>query len=203
LFVIALTGGIGSGKSLAADEMRARGALVLDLDPIAHEVLAPGATPTLAVAEAFGADILDAHGAIDRAKLADRAFVSDETCRLLNDIVHPAVLTAIEAKLDTLRDCARPPEVVVVEVPLLVEAPSFARLAIVVLAISAPEQARVDRCVAAGRSREDVLRRMACQATDPEREAMADRVIVNTGTRDDFIRAVGEFWEDTVRPNGA
>ncbi len=200
MFVIAVTGGIGSGKSTATSHMRSKGALVLDLDQIAHTLLEPGQPPFERIVEAFGRGVLDATGHVDRAALANAAFGSKATCSKLNSIMHPAVADEVLRYLSELRTSADPPSVVVMEVPLLVEAPSFARAADVVLAVAADAELRVERCVLFGRAEQDARARLACQATDAEREALADWTIVNEGSLDGFVAEVDRFWHEVVEP---
>lgn len=200
MFVIAVTGGIGSGKSTATSRMRSRGALVLDLDQIAHVLLEPGRSPYDRIVEAFGDGVLDPTGRVDRAALASAAFASKASCAQLNSIMHPAVADEVLRRLSELRSSADPPSVVVMEVPLLVEAPEFARAADVVLAISADEDVRIRRCVAFGRAEADARARLACQATDAERQALADRTIVNAGSLESFVADLDRFWREVVEP---
>ena len=157
--VVVITGGIGAGKSTAAEFLREKGAVVISADRVAEQVMSKG-SPTLArVVEEFGPGILTADGSLDRAALARAAFGSAERTRVLNEIVHPAVAREIGPSIADLRLLPEPPEVVILEVPLLAEAPVFAELADVVLAIVAPEQTRVARAVGAGFEEEDARNR--------------------------------------------
>jgi dephospho-CoA kinase len=203
MFVIALTGGIGSGKTTASRYFREKGAVVLDLDEIAHSLLERGTEPYQEIVDEFGTSILDARGRIDRPALARRAFASKGSCARLNAIMHPAVMRRVLPSLADLRLVPEHPRVVVLEVPLLVEAPAFAEHADVVVTISADELQRLARCIAHGRSEEDARARMACQATDSEREAIADHTIVNEGSMDDLIGELDRFWEEVVKPGAA
>lgn len=203
MFVIALTGGIGSGKSLASDYFASKGAAVIDLDAIAREALCPGSEIRDLVVLAFGQDVVGSDGEIDRVMLAKRAFASGAECARLNRIVHPAVLTGLLRRLEGLGRSLPASATVVVEVPLLVEAPGFADVADTVLAISAPENVRIERCIGAGIGRDDVLRRVACQASDAERAAIADHVIANDSTKVAFVAALDRFWDEVVGPHAA
>ncbi len=203
MFVIAVTGGIGSGKTMACGYFRSKGAVVLDLDAIAHRLLRPGSETYDRVVEAFGVDIVGDDSKIDRAALARAAFSSPGSCARLNEIVHPAVMKEVLPSLVDLRLLSEPPSTVVLEVPLLVEAPAFGESADVVLAISAAEDARLRRSVADGLSEDDARARLACQASDAEREALADYVIVNEGTADEFMQALERFWDEVVAPSAA
>lgn len=203
MFVIAVTGGIGSGKTTATRHFRSKGAVVVDLDNIAHRLLEPGSGPYTQIVETFGPEVVDEQGHIDRPALAHEAFASKESCTLLNQIMHPAVMREVLPSLVGLRLLAEPPTVVVIEVPLLVEAPAFAEAADIVLAVSADDEVRLNRCIAYGRTEDDALARMACQASDGEREALADRTIVNEGSLEDFLAALDRFWEEVVTPGAA
>lgn len=203
MLVIAVTGGIGSGKTTATEYLKSRGAAVLDLDKVAHGLLQPGRTSYDEIIETFGPVVLDASGRIDRAALASAAFVSKVSCEHLNRIMHPAVAREVLEQLEGFRSAPTAPQVVVLEVPLLVEAPAFAQAADVVLAVSAQEDLRIARCVAFGRDEADARARVACQATDADREALADRTIVNEGSMQQFIDELDRFWEEVVEPRAA
>lgn len=200
--VIVLTGGIGSGKSTAAEYFRERGAVTIDLDDIAAQVMAPH-SPTLAsVAREFGADVLLEDGSLDRKLLAKRAFADEAATRRLNAIVHPAVAREVGPAIANLRLLPQPPQVVVLEVPLAVEAPVFAELADVVLALEAPESTRLSRAVSAGFAEDDAGRRMARQASDAERAEIADCVVVNDASLADFRGQLASFWQANVAAGG-
>lgn len=202
MLVIVVTGGIGAGKSLAAEFFGARGALVIDADDIAHEQLRAGTAPFEQIVRDFGRGILDDAGAVDRAALAKRAFSSAELTARLNAIVHPAVTREAIRALNELADREDVPRVVVFEVPLLVEVPEIAALADVVLAIEAGQALRLGRAIAAGMDAEDAARRLERQATDDERAALADRVIVNDGTREQFFETLARFWDEVTADSG-
>lgn len=200
--LVVITGGIGAGKSTAAEFLRLKGAVVVDTDRVAADVLSPGSAILARVAEEFGQDIILDDGTLDRAELARRAFSSLERAHALNAIVHPAVAREIGPAVADLRLLPNPPSVVVLEVPLLPEAPVFAELADVVLAISAPEELRVQRSVAHGRSEDDARARVAVQATDDERAALADVVLINASTQEAFLRDLERFWVDRLAVGG-
>jgi dephospho-CoA kinase len=203
VYVLALTGGIGSGKSTASEYFASLGAVVLDLDDIAKRLLEPEMPMHAAVVEVLGPEILAADGRIDTAALAERAFVSPATAKMLNDAVHPAVYNVVAGALDALALQAEPPRFVVLDVPLLAESPEFADLADAVLALSSDEDARIDRLVARGMAEHDAERRMACQASDAERRDIADYVIENDGDLLDFRAALSQFFEEEVAPRVA
>jgi dephospho-CoA kinase len=198
MFLLVITGGIGSGKSTAAEYFRQAGAFVIDLDDVASRVLSPGSATLDAVAAAFGPDVLLADGRLDRPALARAAFASKATAQRLNALVHPAVTSELSRKLSELRSARKAPALVVVEVPLLAEAPAIADVADVVLAIVAPQEVRVQRTVASGRAEPDARRRLAVQASDAERAALADVVIVNDGDRESFLARLDRFRREHV-----
>jgi dephospho-CoA kinase len=198
MLVIAVTGGLGSGKSTAAEYFRSRGAIVLSLDDIAHQAIAPGMPAYDRIVEAFGDDVVGADGAIDRPALAARAFDSDEDAALLNRLVHPSVLREVVEGITNLRLMERPPAVVVLEIPLLAEAPVFADVVDMVLALHAPESVRIERAVAAGMSEPDVRRRISHQASDAQRAAFADRVISNDAQLDEFLGKLEQYWDEVA-----
>jgi dephospho-CoA kinase len=200
MFVVALTGGLGAGKSSAAATMAELGAVVLDMDTIAKRLLEPGQPVAQAVAFEFPDAVCD-DDTVDHAALAQIAFASPARTLKLNAIVHPAVAREVGPALADLRLLPQPPQVVVLEVPLLVEAPVFAEIADLVVAISAPEDQRVERAVAKGMAEDDARARVARQASDAEREAIADVVIENTGSVDQLRADVERVWNEAVKPH--
>lgn len=201
--VIVLTGGLGAGKSTAAEFFRSRGAVAIDLDDVAAKLLGPG-TPLLAlVADEFGGDdVLLADGRLDRPALARVAFATPEATRRLNAIVHPAVIREVGPSISDMRLLQDPPPVIVLEVPLLAEAPVFAELADIVVAIVGPESVRAARAIERGLPAEDAQRRIRAQATDAERSELADVLIVNDGPIERFTSALERFWEEYVIDGG-
>ncbi len=200
MYVLALTGGLGSGKSTAAQVFAERGAVVIDLDEIGRTLLVQAAAVRERVVEAFGADILGADGLVDRTALAAVAFATEEGTARLNAIMHPAILAAVAGALDTLALQGEQPPAVVLVVPLLVESPLFLEPVDAVLTISANEDLRIERAVERGMSREDAENRLARQAGDGERREIADYVIENDGDIESFQAAIGEFWDMEIAP---
>ncbi len=198
MYVLAVTGGIGAGKSTAVDFLRARGAVVISFDETAKRHLEPGTPVYAQIVDEFGESVLGEEDRIDASALAREAFASSECARRLNAIVHPALLREMGPGLTEMGLLQNPPRVVVLDIPLLVEAPVFAELVSEVLAISAPVEERIGRAVSRGMPEADVRARVACQASDAEREAIADHVIVNDGTRDEFLSALDRFWQEVV-----
>jgi dephospho-CoA kinase len=177
--MVGLTGGIGSGKSTVADLLRARGAIVIDADLIARQVVEPGTETLQKLVERFGADILQADGRhLDRAALAGKAFVDDESRKDLEAITHPAIGAEFLRQVGE----AQPGTVVVHDVPLLVESKrGFDYGAVIV--VEAPREVRIERLEQRGIPRADAEARMAAQASDDERRAIATWVIDNEGDR--------------------
>ncbi len=197
--IIALTGGIGSGKSLAAKRLCEHGAKALDLDEVAASLLVPGSPVLAEVVRTFGREVLGADGTLDRPGLARIAFASPESTRLLDEIVHPAVVEKAACLVASTRASSDAPVALVIEIPLLAEVPDFAEIADVVLAVNAPDALRIARAMRRGRlSEEDVRRRLAVQAPDEARAALADAVIVNDGSLEYFLGEVDRFWDEYV-----
>lgn len=203
MYVLALTGGLGSGKSTAAQVFAERGAVVIDLDDVAKTILDEVPAVRDAMVAEFGPEILGENGRIDRARLAALAFASEEATQRMNSVSHPAVLATVAGALDALVLQATPPAVVVLVIPLLAESPLFLEPVDAILAISSHEEARLERAVARGMSREDAERRCARQAGDAERREIADYVIENDGTLDEFREAVAGFWDNEIAPREA
>jgi dephospho-CoA kinase len=192
---IGLTGGIGSGKSTVSALLAERGAVIVDADRIAREVVEPG-TPGLAqVVDAFGPAVLAADGSLDRPALAAVVFSDPEARARLDGIVHPLV-RARAAEL-----IADVPEgsVVVNDVPLLVETGQAASYDLV-LVVEADPAARLSRLVQRGLTAEDARARMASQASDEQRRAVADVVLDNSGTPEQLAEQVDRFWAERVAP---
>ena len=185
---VGLSGGIGSGKSTVARALSRRGAIVIDADAIAREVVEPGEPGLAAVVERFGPEVLDGDGRLDRPKLAALVFDDAAARADLNAIVHPRVAA------ETARRIAAAPSdaVVVIDVPLLVEAARSGYDAVVI--VEAPEAVRLERLVDRGMSPDDARRRMAAQASDADRRKVADVVIDNSGSEDDLERQIDALW---------
>jgi dephospho-CoA kinase len=193
---VGLTGGIGSGKSTVAGRLAEHGATLIDSDQIAREVLAPGTDGLAEVVDAFGAELLASDGTLDRAALAALVFVDDEARTRLNGIVHPR----IGARTAQLTAAAAPDAVVVHDVPLLVEN-GLAPMYHLVLVVDAPVAQRVRRVVhSRGMAEADVLARIAAQADDQRRRAVADVWLDNSGTPDQVLAVVDDLWADRLVP---
>jgi dephospho-CoA kinase len=192
---IGLTGGIGSGKSTVAAQLAAHGAVIVDADRIAREVVAAGTPGLAAVVEAFGPDILTSGGELDRPALAAVVFADAGARARLDAIVHPLV----RQRAGEVEGTASADAVVVHDVPLLVETGQAASYDLV-LVVEADEEARVARLVGRGLAESDARARIASQASDEERRAVADVVLDNRGTPGELAAQVDRFWRERVEP---
>ena len=192
---IGLTGGIGSGKSTVSELLTERGAVLVDADRIAREVVEPGTPGLAAVVEAFGDGVMGRDGALDRPGLAAIVFADPEARRRLDGIVHPLV----RARAAELAAAAPPDAVVVHDVPLLVETGQAGHYDLV-LVVEADPEIRVRRLVGRGMSEDDARARIAAQASDEQRRAVADVVLDNSGTRAELAAQVATFWTERVVP---
>ena len=192
---IGLTGGIGSGKSTVAALLAEHGARVVDADRIAREVLEPGTPGLAAVVAEFGDGVLTADGALDRPALAAVVFGDPAARARLDAVVHPLV----RARAAELVAEAPPDAVVVQDVPLLVETGQAGAYDLV-LVVETDEEVRVQRLVQRGLSADDARARIASQATDDQRRAVADVVLRNDGDRDTLAAQVERFWAEHVAP---
>ncbi|MGW6026100.1 dephospho-CoA kinase [Streptomyces sp. NPDC055099] len=192
---VGLTGGIGAGKSEVSRLLVASGAVLIDADKIAREVVEPG-TPGLAkVVEAFGQEILAPDGTLDRPKLGSVVFADPKKLAALNAIVHPLV----GARSAELEEAAPEDAVVVHDVPLLTEN-GLAPLYDVVVVVDASPETQLDRLVRLrGMSEEDARARMAAQATREKRLEIADLVIDNDGPLEGLRQRVGDVWAELAR----
>ena len=189
---VGLTGGIASGKSTVAALLRDLGAVVVDSDRLAREVVAPGTRGLAAVVEAFGPEVLTATGELDRAAMADLVFTDEAARRRLEGIVHPLVHEAGRAE-----EAAAPAGTLVVhDVPLLAEGGRAGEFD-AVLVVDCPEELQVERMVRdRGWTREEALRRIAAQATRDQRLAVATHVIENTGTPEQLRARVVAVYQE-------
>ncbi len=192
--LVALTGGIASGKSTIARRLAEHGAVVVDADRIVRDVQQPGSPVLADLADAFGDEVLLADGSLDRAALGSRVFGDPEAVARLNAIVHPAV-RAESARRFAEAFAVDPDAVVVYDVPLLVEARVDDPWELIVVA-HAPADVRRRRLVELrGMAEEDAAARLASQVSDQARLAVADVVIDTAGSLDDTLRQVDELWE--------
>ncbi len=191
--LVALTGGIASGKSTIAARFAEHGAVVVDADQVVRDVQHPGSPVLAAIASAFGAEVIREDGTLDRAALGALVFGDDDAVRRLNAIVHPAV-RAESARLFAEALAHDPGAVVVYDVPLLVEARVDDPWDLIVVA-HAPADVRRRRLIELrGMTEQDAAARIASQASDDERLAVADVVVDTSGTVAETIRQVDELW---------
>lgn len=203
MLLVALTGGIASGKSFVARRLAEHGAVVVDADQVAREVVEPGEPALAAIAEEFGPGVIAADGSLDRAALGAIVFRDPEGRAKLNAITHPAVLERSRARFDAA-GAADPDAIVVYDIPLLVEAGRAEEFDLVVV-VQASEENRISRMVELrGMTREQAVGRIRSQATDAERLAIADVVIDADGTPDETLAQADALWENLkARVGGA
>lgn len=197
---VGLTGGIGSGKSEVARRLADRGAVVIDADVAAREVVVPGSPGLARIAAAFGADVLRPDGSLNRERLGEIVFGDPGLRTTLNEIVHPLVREWMQAAERAAVDAAPPPGPIVVhDVPLLAEVRGKAGFDVVIV-VDVPPQTQLERLVSLrGMPLDQARARMAAQASREQRLAVADVVIDNSGSLDDLDRRVADVWADLVR----
>ncbi|GHA16904.1 dephospho-CoA kinase [Streptomyces tauricus] len=192
---VGLTGGIGAGKSEVSRLLVEHGAVLIDADRIAREVVAPGTPGLAAVIDAFGKEVLAADGTLDRPKLGSIVFADADRLAVLNSIVHPLV----GARSRELEEAASADSVVVHDVPLLAEN-GLAKLYDLVIVVDASTETQLDRLVRLrGMTEEDARARMAAQATREKRREIADVVIDNDVPLETLRRRVRAVWADLDR----
>lgn len=190
-----MTGGIGSGKSEVSRRLAARGAVLVDADAVAREVVAPGTPGLAAVAAEFGERVLRPDGSLDRDRLGSIVFADDERRQALNAIVHPLVGSRMRELVQDAPDEA----IVVYDVPLLAENGLAGQYDVVVV-VDAPMEVQLRRLTAQrGMTEEAAKARIAAQATRERRLAVADRVIDNSGSLEALDAQVAELWAELTR----
>ena len=196
MYLIGLTGGIASGKSVVARRLEELGATRVDADQLARDVVAAGTPGLAAITERFGVDVIAADGTLDRAALGAVIFRDPDARLALNAITHPAI-RELSSRLFAEASDRDPNAVVVYDVPLLAEAlrdPGYHRFDLVVV-VDASTEIRVRRLVQLrGLTREEALHRLNSQATDTERLAIADVVIDSNGTLEETIEQADALW---------
>ncbi|MFC6881767.1 MULTISPECIES: dephospho-CoA kinase [Actinomadura] len=192
---VGLTGGIGSGKSEVSALLDERGALIIDADLIAREVVEPGTPGLAAVVAEFGEEVLLPDGGLDRERVGSIVFADADRLAALNAIVHPLV----GERMGELMDAAPSGAIVVYDVPLLTEN-GLAAMYDVVVVVDAPVETQLDRLTSRrGMTEEAARARIAAQASREDRRAIADHVIDNSGSLDDLKTQVDALWEDLTR----
>ncbi len=195
MLTVGLTGGIGAGKSEVSRLLVECGAVLIDADRIAREVVEPGTPGLAAVVDAFGEEVLTADGSLDRPRLGSIVFADPDKRAVLNSIVHP--LVGVRSR--ELEQAAAEDSVVVHDVPLLTEN-GLAPLYDLVIVVDASAETQLARLVGRrGMSEEDARARMAAQATREQRREIADIVIDNDVPLDELERRVKEVWAELVR----
>ena len=190
MILVGLTGGIGSGKSVVSAQLASHGAVIVDADAIVRQLQQPGQEVLRQMVQRFGSEILSDSGHLDRALLAQRVFGDGKALADLNAIVHPAVGREMMRLIDERRNTD---DVVVLDVPLLVENPRVGLSGILVVDLDA--ETAIERLVRQrGLTEADARARMAKQATRSARRATADWIIDNSGSRLDLARQVGQAW---------
>jgi dephospho-CoA kinase len=200
--VVGLTGGIGSGKSAAADEFARLGAAVVDTDAIAHELTGAGGAAIPEVERTFGKEAIGASGAMDRARMRDRVFADPSARKALEALLHPMIREESSRRIE-----AAPGPYVVHVVPLLIESEHYRKRVDRVLVVDCPEDVQIARVRARSALSEAQVRAiMASQATRAERLAAADDVIDNSGSLDALRKQVAalhhRYMEYSARAPG-
>jgi dephospho-CoA kinase len=195
MLTVAVTGGIGSGKSTVSTALAELGAIVVDSDVLAREVVAPGTPGLAAIAEAFGADLIGADGALDRAALAGIVFADPAARATLEGITHPRVRAgAARIQRESPTDA-----VVVNDIPILTTLAVAATFHLVV-GVRATEGVRVTRLIGRGLAEPDARSRIASQITEDERAALCDVLLDNNGDRALLVASVGNLWRSRMQP---
>ncbi len=191
---VAVTGGIGSGKSAVGEILEELGAVIVDADELARTVIERGNSGYDQVLAAFGDEILTS-GEIDRAKLAGLVFSDPELRKKLEGIIHPLVREAAEEIMKS----APSGSVVVNEIPLLFETNGAKRFDFVI-AVQTPMELRIERLSQRGMKLYEIEKRIAVQASDQERASIADVIVVNDGSLDQLRSKVEELWFTQLQP---
>lgn len=194
MLLVALTGGIGSGKSLAGEYLASLGAIVVDSDHLAREVVERGEPAFDEIVARFG-DRVISDGQLDRKALAEIVFDDPIARRDLEAIIHPKIRDAF----NTIVDRAAPDAVIVNLIPLLVETGGMDRFQYII-SIAASTSLRRERCISRGMKSYEFDKRLATQSSDEERAIVSDKVIDNEGSPDDLLRAIEKLWSETLLP---
>ena len=195
---VGLTGGIGAGKSTVAALLEAHGAVVTSADEISRDVVSPGSDGLAAVVAEFGDDVLTPAGTLDRRALGNLVFANDLSRARLEEILLPLIAAEAWARMEAV-PAGR---VAVYDVPLLVEG-QMQDLFDLVVVVEADLELRLERLAERGMEREKALARIASQATDDERRAVADIVLSNSGSIDQLSADVDRLWSTRIIGAGA
>lgn len=192
MYLVGLTGGIGSGKSTVAAALASRGAAVVDADGIAREIVEPGGPALQPIVDRFGPGVLGADGRLDRPALAALVFNDPDALADLNSITHPLIGQLVAQRTVEAGEKA---EIVVLDIPLLNIATKERMAFDAVVVVDAPEDVAVERlCSYRGFSEEDARARIAAQISREERTRLADLVLDNSGDRDRLEAEVARAW---------
>ena len=192
---VGLTGGIASGKSAVSRRLAERGAVVIDADLLAREVVEPGTDGLAAIVEAFGSEVLAADGALDRPVMAKLVFADAEARKRLEAIIHPRV----RARAAEIEAAAEPGAIVVHDIPLLVETGQADRFDLV-LVVDVPAELQVRRLVTQrGMSEDEARARIGSQASRDDRLAVAALVVDNSGSLADLDDRIDAVWAELIR----
>lgn len=194
MFKVALTGGIGSGKSTVAEMLQECGAIVIDSDQLSRDVIERGTPGYESVLAEFGDEILT-DGEINRAALAEIVFKDQKKRELLEGIIHPLVRDRAESLMRNVPNNS----IVVNQIPLLVETDGAKRFDYVIT-VSASEDVRRKRLIERGMKEYEIAKRLQAQVDDRAREAIADYVLTNNGSLDDLQRSVEDLWSLHLKP---
>jgi dephospho-CoA kinase len=200
---VGLTGGIGSGKSEVSRRLTEHGAVLIDADVAARQVVVPGSPGLARIARTFGPDVLRMDGSLNRERLGEIVFGDPALRTKLNEIVHPLVRQWMLAAERTAVQAADPPGPVIVhDVPLLAESRGKGGFDLVIV-VDVPPERQVERLVSRrGMTPEQARARMAAQASREQRLEVADIVIDNSGSLDDLDRRIDEVWAELQRRVG-
>lgn len=203
MYLIGLTGGIASGKSIVARRLADHGAMHIDADDLARQVVEPGEPALAEIEREFGPGVIDVEGRLDRAALASLIFSDPERRRALNAITHPAVKKRAH-ELMVEAEAADPHAVIVYDVPLLVDAKVDTDHDFdLIVVVNAHTQTRLNRLVELrGLSREEALHRLNSQVSDTERLAIADVVIDSNGTLEETLSQADALWGSVMQQGG-
>jgi dephospho-CoA kinase len=192
---VGLTGGIGAGKSEVSRRLAAQGAVIIDADAAARDIVAPGTGGLAEIIDAFGPEILLPDGTLDRPRLGDLVFADPSKRATLNAIIHPKVGT----RMSELEQAAGPNAIVVHDVPLIAEN-GLAGAYDLVIVVDVPPRTQIDRLVKLrGMTRDQAKARIAAQATREQRLSIADIVVDNSGSLTELDRQVGDLWANLRR----
>ncbi len=194
MLIVALTGGIGSGKSLAGEYLASLGAIVIDSDQLARDVVERGTPAFDEIVARFGDEILQ-DGSLNRAKLGEIVFSDSEARIWLEGITHPRIREAFQELVESAPEGS----VIVNQIPLLVETNAAKRFDCVI-AISAPIDLRRERSLARGMKGYEFEKRLTAQVSDLDRAEIADIVVDNSGDRESLLNAIEEIWDSILLP---